>query len=72
METVLMTLPAHFDGDRIRLDVDVALKPDTRLLVTVLDETLPGGALVWQAMKLSETAFARVWDNDEDAVYDSL
>jgi len=23
METVLMTLPAHFDGDRIRLDVEV-------------------------------------------------
>ena len=72
METVLMTLPAHFDGDRILLDVEVALKPDTRLLVTVLDETLPGEASVWQAMKLSEMAFARVWDNDEDAVYDSL
>jgi hypothetical protein len=72
MESVLMTLPAHFDGDRIRLDVEVTLKSDTRLLVTVLDETLPGEAFVWQVMKLSETAFARVWDNDEDAVYDSL
>ncbi len=72
METVLMTLPAHFDGDRIRLDVEVTLKPDTRLLVTVLDEMLPDEAFVWQAMKLSERAFARVWDNEEDAVYDSL
>ena len=72
MKTVLMTLPAHFDGDQIRLDVEVALKPDTRLLVTVLDETLPDEALVWQAMKSSETSFARVWDNEEDAVYDNL
>jgi hypothetical protein len=28
--------------------------------------------LVWNAMKLSEAAFARVWDNEEDAVYDRL
>ena len=25
-----------------------------------------------QAMKTSEKAFERVWDNDEDAVYDEL
>lgn len=24
------------------------------------------------AQKLSETAFAKVWDNDEDSIYDSL
>jgi hypothetical protein len=71
-KTYYVTLPAHFDGDQIRLDVEVTLKSDARLLVTVLDETLPGEALVWQAMKLSETAFARVWDNEEDAVYDDL
>lgn len=32
------TIPAHFDGERILLDVDVALEPNTRLLVTVLPE----------------------------------
>ncbi len=25
-----------------------------------------------QAMKMSEPEFAAVWDNDEDAIYDSL
>ena len=72
MKTVLMTVPAHFDGAQIQLDVGVALKPDTRLLVTILGEELSNEVLVWNAMKLSEAAFARVWDNEEDAVYDRL
>jgi hypothetical protein len=72
MKTVLMTVPAHFDGAQIQLDVGVELKPDTRLLVTILGEEPAHEMLVWNAMKLSEAAFARVWDNEEDAVYDSL
>ena len=72
MESVLMTLPAHFDGVRIHLDVDVELKPDTRLLVTVLDNTPANESLMWHAMKQSEASFALVWDNEEDAVYDHL
>ncbi len=28
--------------------------------------------LVQSAMKLSEDSFAKVWDNDEDAIYDEL
>ena len=31
-----ITLPAHFDGERIRLDDPYELEPNTRLLVTVL------------------------------------
>lgn len=31
-------LPGHFDGERIRLDVPVTLKPNTRLLITVLSD----------------------------------
>ncbi len=34
----VITLPAHFDGERIRLDEPYELKPDTKLLVTVLPE----------------------------------
>ncbi len=30
------TLPAHFDGEHIRLDEPYELEPDTKLLVTVL------------------------------------
>ena len=72
MKRVLMTVPAHFDGTQSQLDVGVELKPDTRLLVTILGEELSNEMLVWNAMKLSEAAFARVWDNEEDAVYDHL
>jgi len=31
-----ITLPAHFDGEQIRLDEPYVLEPDTKLLVTVL------------------------------------
>ncbi len=34
METI--SIPAHFDGERILLDEPVELEPNTRLLVTVL------------------------------------
>ncbi len=72
MNRVLTTIPAHFDGTQIQLDVAVELKPDARLLVTILDEEISNEALVWSAMKASEAAFARAWDNEEDAVYDHL
>jgi len=68
----LVTIPAHFDGEQILLDADVELEPNTRLLVTILPTEPGDDALVWSAMKQSEAAFARVWDNDEDAVYDNL
>jgi hypothetical protein len=69
---VLTTIPAHFDGTQVRLDVDVEIEPNTRLLVTILGEGSPNEQLVWSAMRASEAAFARVWDNEEDAVYDRL
>jgi hypothetical protein len=72
MSAVLMTVPAHFDCVQVRLDVEVDLKPDTPLLVTILSEELPQQALVWNATQSSSAAFARVWDNNEDAIYDSL
>jgi len=73
MNKILTTVPAHFDGTQIRLDTDITLEPNTRLLVTILDgEANPDEGLVWAAMRASEAAFGRVWDNDEDAVYDSL
>ncbi len=77
MNQVLTTVPAHFDGSQIRLDVKAKLKPGTRLLITILDESVlddkeSNEALVRDAMKASEAAFDRVWDNDKDAAYDLL
>lgn len=72
MQKVLVTVPAHFDGERIRLDVAIDLKPDARLLVTILENEPSQGRLLREAMETSRDAFARVWDNDEDAVYERL
>ena len=32
------SIPAHFDGEHILLDEPVELKPNTKLIVTVLSE----------------------------------
>jgi hypothetical protein len=34
-----LTVSAHYDGTRVLLDEAVKLRPNTRLIVTVLDET---------------------------------
>jgi hypothetical protein len=43
----LITLPAHFDGDKICLDEPYALRPNIRLMVVVLsdrqDDKAPSG-----------------------------
>ena len=68
----LTTVPAHFDGTHIKLDTQIKLKPLTRLLVTILTPEISEEEEVWQAMRASEAAFARVWDNEEDGIYDEL
>mgnify|MGYP001458586587 FL=1 len=69
----LQTIPAHFDGKEIKLDVPVTLEANARLLVTILDPAEDDDStLVYAAMASSEKAFTQIWDNDEDAVYDNL
>jgi hypothetical protein len=36
MDMSPISVPAHFDGERILLDEPVELEPDTRLIVTIL------------------------------------
>jgi hypothetical protein len=69
----LQTVPADFDGKEIKLDVPISLERNARLLVTILDPAEDNdSALVYAAMASSEKAFTQIWDNDEDAIYDSL
>lgn len=72
MEKTLITGPAHFDGRQIRLDADVQLRPDMRLLVTILEGITSDPVLLRETMRLSEIAFGNVWNNEEDAIYDQL
>ncbi len=72
MNGTMLTVPAHFDGEQIRLDVDIELKPNTPLLVTILASEQGDETAIEDVMELSGAAFGRVWDNEEDAAYDDL
>ena len=71
MDRLLTTIPAHYDGTTIQLDVPIALEPNTRLLVTILDPADSANDLIYGLMSASAASLSRVWDNDEDAVYDA-
>ena len=72
METLLTTVPAHFDGTEIKLDIPIPLATNARLLITILDQPDANQVIVEMAMRAAAQAFARVWNNDEDAAYDDL
>ena len=60
----VITLPAHFDGERIRLDEPYDLKPDTKLLVTVLPEEQEDEEReAW--FRLSSEGLARAYGEEE-------
>ena len=59
-----ITLPAHFDGDRIILDEPFELKPDSKLIITVLpDEQSDPDHDAW--LELSKLGLARAYGEDE-------
>ena len=70
----MKTLNAHFDGQKIVLDEPVKLTPNTKLMVVVAEdgEDFAQDDLIQLCSRLSETAFAKVWDNPRDADYDKL
>ena len=35
----LLSIPAHYDGARVCLDEEVSLRPNARLIVTVLEDS---------------------------------
>lgn len=58
----LIVLNAHFDGETICLDDDYPLSPNSRLLVTVLDEDSTDAS---DDSALAEAALARAFGDDE-------
>jgi hypothetical protein len=66
-----VTLKAHFDGQQIRLDEPFRLKPNTRLLVTVVpDETVKAEREAWLAA--SQESLARAYGDDEPDYSDAV
>lgn len=72
MSQTLTPTQVHFDGEQIWFDIDIELKPNTRLFITILPEEVHNLQQTRGAMRISEPSFARVWDNDEDAFCDRL
>jgi hypothetical protein len=58
----ILSIPAHFDGRQVRLDEDVTLAPNTRLIVTVLDDP---DAERRDFLRLSSAMLAAAFDDDE-------
>lgn len=61
MET--KTLRAHFDGEQIRLDEPFELKPDVKLIITVLPEASDEEREDWTRHSLEN--LARAYGDDE-------
>ena len=71
MNTASMTIPAHFDGQQIRLDEPVQLSINAKLLVTVLPESAADDeAVAWERLALQGLAGA--YGVDESAYSLSL
>jgi hypothetical protein len=65
----MVAIKTIFDGKTIQVPQELRNAPPGEVLVIVQETPLPRDA-AW--LKAQETAFAKVWGNDEDAVYDSL
>jgi hypothetical protein len=68
----MKTVDAHFDGKQIVLEEPVKLTAHTKLKVIVAEagETFSDADLSRWCLRLSEPAFAMVWDNARDAEYE--
>ena len=58
-----MTLKAHFNGDRVILDEPAELKPDTKLLVTILPDSEGERSSEW--FRLAEGSFDTAFGDNE-------
>ena len=67
----MQAIKAHFDGKKIKVPEDLRKTPPGEVLVIVQEARVDSDdSSGW--LKAQETAFTKVWDNDEDAVYDTL
>ena len=60
----LIALAAHYDGERVCLDENYQIKPDTKLIVTILPETdTDVDRENW--MNLASQNLSRAYDDNE-------
>ncbi|MEO8616232.1 MAG: hypothetical protein ABI600_13890 [Luteolibacter sp.] len=57
-----MSIPAHYDGSQVLLDENVTLRPNARLIVTVLDDSDDDRE---SFLRLAESGLAEAYADDE-------
>ena len=67
----MKAIKAHYDGHVIVPEEPVNLPANTPVRVLV-PESDDSADITREFSKLSEASFSRVWDNEDDAVYDKL
>ena len=65
----MLAIKARFDGKKIVLPTATRNAPPGEVIV-VFTEAGERENKAW--LKAQEAAFRRVWENDEDAIYDTL
>lgn len=58
----LVSIPAHYDGSNVLLDEPVVLRPNARLIVTVLEESDPDRE---DFLRLAANGLAAAYSEDE-------
>jgi TusA-related sulfurtransferase len=67
----MRVIKAKFDGKTIKLPKQLKqIAPGEVLIIFDSAPAANGDRSSW--LKAQELAFAKVWDNDEDAIYDTL
>jgi len=67
----MIAIKARFDGEKIILPEEArGAPPGDVILVFASDPAQARERLAWT--RAEDLAFAKAWDNDEDAIYDSL
>ena len=67
----MQAIRAHFDGKKIQVPKELRKAPAGEVLVIIPDVCASeSDEASW--MRAQEASFAKIWDNDEDSVYDSL
>jgi hypothetical protein len=65
----MKAIKAHFDGKNVVVPPDAEGLPPGEVLL-IFNDSSESPDLAW--LRAQEPAFAKVWDNDEDAAYDEL
>jgi len=68
---IMVAIKTHFDGNKIVVPKDFRGAPAGDVIV-IFESVSPDQAEKRLWLKAQENAFARVWENDEDEIYDSL